>query len=228
MLLGFTRQEVKDNFAAHIEALRVAEGLQDTKETLEKLFALYNGYSWTDTRPEATVCNPFSVSMAFKLREFADYWNQQGASAWLPQVLSERPVINFGWQKQNFPLKFTLMRDGPDDFDATALLLQTGYLTVKEFDLEKGMRLDYANEEVKRGFEAIILPILERSVMPVDRSTLDNIERAVNAREPMKIMWYFDQHLRKIPYGRFPVHANVETNEAFFHNVLHDFLWFAT
>jgi cobalamin biosynthesis Mg chelatase CobN len=74
-LLGYTQEELEENFPDYIDAL--AQKLEKTKEqTLSELKNWYNGYCFEEEAP--TVYNPVSVMKCFQELKFKNYWFETG------------------------------------------------------------------------------------------------------------------------------------------------------
>ena len=199
-ICGYTKQEVRDNFAEHAELVRVENGMASVEEVLERAFKQYNGYSWTDTRDEATVCNPFSIGMLFYKLKFGKWWIRQGASGWLPRVLKASPAFDTTvFCEATMMPKFELKPDGQHAVDSANLMLQTGYLTVKEYDIHKGMRLDFPNEEVRQGFDEIVSDLIG---MPVATANiiLRELQDALAENDFLKVVALCEESLRAVPH----------------------------
>ena len=199
-MCGYTKQEVRDNFAEHAELVRVKNGMASVGEVLERAFKQYNGYSWTDTRDEATVCNPFSIGMLFHKLKFGKWRIRQGASGWLPRVLKASPAFDTTvFCEATMMPKFELKPDGQHAVDSANLMLQTGYLTVKEYDIHKGMRLDFPNEEVRQGFDEIVSDLIG---MPVATANiiLRELQDALVENDFLKVVALCEESLRAVPH----------------------------
>ena len=107
----------------------------------------YNGYSWD---AKTFVYNPFSVLNFFDHRSYRNFWFETGTPTFLIKLLRKR----FEYKLEEIEVSdlvlesFTL--DKFDDLDLTSLLLQTGYLTIKEITGEGTFILNYPNQEVRR------------------------------------------------------------------------------
>jgi hypothetical protein len=144
-LLGYTQQELENNFPDYIERLAGAIG-KSRGETLNSLREWYNGYRFHH-RAE-TVYNPVSVMKCFDTQEFRNYWFETGTPTFLVDLLRETP-IDLG--NLHVPDAAFSTYD-PVQLDPLPLLVQTGYLTIKSADDTFGtpiFELDYPNREIE-------------------------------------------------------------------------------
>lgn len=102
------------------------------------------------------VYNPFSLLNAFDTKRINDYWFKSGTPTYLIRLLTHtNENMNEITGKYYSPEEFI-------DYKACVeqplpMIYQSGYLTIKEFDLMEGtFLLDYPNNEVRRGFLTMI------------------------------------------------------------------------
>ena len=124
-------------------------------ETLDKMRTWYNGYSWD---AKTFVYNPFSVLNFFISRTYSNYWFATGTPTFLIKLMRKR----FDYKLEETVVSdlvlesFTLEKF--DDLDVNSLLLQTGYLTIKEITQYGQFVLNYPNQEVRRAFDMNFSP----------------------------------------------------------------------
>jgi hypothetical protein len=147
-LVGFTQNEVLHNFDDYLTAAAADLGYTRTG-LLDRMQKMYNGYSW-DGR--TFVYNPFSVQNFLLDRRFRNYWFATGTATFLVKALRAQnqapetisPLETGEAFFDNFELR---------SLDALSLLFQTGYLTIKQYDPQRGCyTLAYPNEEVAESF----------------------------------------------------------------------------
>lgn len=149
-VVGYTEAELRCNFSDWISELAKKLGLSD-EATIDKLRLWYNGYLFHQSAKEK-VFSPQTVMMAFSSNEMKDYWFRTGTPSFLMKVVKQF----------DYPLRDVensrISESSLDPGDAElltlpALLFQTGYLTIKSYDLEsKNYTLTYPNLEVTEGF----------------------------------------------------------------------------
>lgn len=123
-------------------------------EMMNMLKLQYDGYHFSDRMTD--VYNPFSLLNAFDSGRIYDYWFKSGTPTYLIRLLAHsNENMNEITGKYYSPEEFI-------DYKASVeqplpMIYQSGYLTIKEFDLEEmTFLLDFPNNEVKRGFLTMV------------------------------------------------------------------------
>jgi hypothetical protein len=147
-LVGITEVELESNFKEHIQSLADKEDLAFT-ETINKIREWYNGYRFT---PQGiSVYNPFSTLLLLTQKRFEHHWFETGTPEFLVKLIlkGDFDIIEIPFKTE--ALGFSNYE--VDDLNLAPLLVQTGYLTIKEFDpITQNYTLDYPNYEVKHAF----------------------------------------------------------------------------
>lgn len=146
-LCGYTEEELQKNFKEHLNDF--AKKLEwEPEKLLHRLREYYNGYRFSEN--ELRVYNPFCVLKALREQQFKDFWFESGTPRFLVDLLKE----------QNYPLpNIDGMETEESDFSTydldnlnpSALLFQTGYVTIQGFN-DGFYTLGYPNREVKIAF----------------------------------------------------------------------------
>ncbi len=144
-LCGYTQEELEHCFA---------EYLQETN--LERVKQWYNGYNWTGEK----VYNPFDILLFLEEnQEFRPYWFETGTPTFLLELLkaSYYHVPDF----ENLEASGEMLNSFDiDNLKLEAVLFQTGYLTIKEVNVEFEepiYLLGFPNREVRNSFNKIVL-----------------------------------------------------------------------
>ena len=159
-MLGYTQQELEENFAGYI-----GQGVKDTgmgrEAYLGKVREMYDGYRFAPGCE--TVYNPVSVGLFFTTghgQDFNDYWIDTGNSK---LVMDMAQSVDLDVTED---LKEGMGADALSSFDVAelaqargnldkvqAFLLQTGYLTMGGHDEELGVYyLRFPNKEVQESY----------------------------------------------------------------------------
>ena len=152
-LLGITDNEVEEYFNDFLEIC--AEELAIDKETLhDKLRNYYNGYRFA--KKNIKVYNPYSLINFFDQRDFKNYWFESGTPTFLIKLIKDKnfnlPQAEHLIVKENIFSTYEI-----ESLNPSALLFQTGYLTIKNYDIETNEYiLSYPNKEVKYSFLEIL------------------------------------------------------------------------
>jgi hypothetical protein len=136
-LTGITQAELEANFAEELNVLP-AEFDTDKDGLVEKIRKWYNGYSWGG---KETLYNPFSILSFMKQHEFRNFWFQTGTPTFLVKLIRKKKEFKFEQTQLN--------ENALGNFDIadpllSALLFQTGYLTIKGYNVTtRNYQLDY-------------------------------------------------------------------------------------
>ncbi|MFH0734971.1 MAG: AAA family ATPase [bacterium] len=151
-ICGITQIELENNFNDRLNYLAIK--LAVDKETLkQEIKNWYNGYSWDGTN---TVYNPFSLLNFFDDGTFKNYWFSSGTPTFLVNKFIEskykiEEIKSFNTNNLFFDSYNT------DIIDYRPLLFQTGYLTIKHYNVgNNDYIIGYPNKEVKDAFLAFI------------------------------------------------------------------------
>ena len=174
-ICGITEDELLTQMSEDIDILAERLG-KDREETIQALKAHYDGYHFCWPSPD--VYNPYSLLNCFAKQNIASYWFGSGTPTYLINMMRKFKVL---------PSQLSTTRAKASSFDAatetmtnlTPLLYQSGYITIKDCDVETGIyTLDIPNREIYIGlFESLLPGYLnsaadEGKVVMADMSTL--------------------------------------------------------
>ncbi|MDR1724217.1 MAG: ATP-binding protein [Tannerella sp.] len=156
-LCGYTQAELEYYFTEYIDATAAKMG--NTRERLiERIRYWYDGYTWDG---KTHVYNPFSTLNFFEMKRFRDYWFNSGTPTYLIEQLKKRDeavlIMNPVTVNEN---KFDSF--DPENIDNIALMLQSGYLTVKDIQIKDETpeyTLGVPNEEVKNSMMTYLVSL---------------------------------------------------------------------
>jgi hypothetical protein len=226
-ICGITEQELRGNFSQGIEKMAQARQCT-TEETLAQLKDKYDGYHFTETLVD--IYNPFSLIKALKESKPGNYWFDTGTSASLVNALRryvgdftlELDKIDAGeWMSQS---RFVCSLE--DRARIIPLLYQTGYLTIKDYDLrEDQYLLGMPNAEVRVGLLKNLLPLFTEVDSDDMESSSGRASRALRDGDIDRAMEILRSLLKSIPYGNNEqlIYGNIEDTERYFHNLYHLF-----
>ena len=152
-LCGITQEELDTTFREPMESM--AKAYRCSYEEIRNILkAQYDGYHFSKNMTD--IYNPFSLLNAFATLEISDYWFKSGTPSYLIRLLSHSDEnMNDITGKYYAPKEFIDYK--ADVEQPLPMIYQSGYLTIKEFDMEFGLfLLDYPNKEVKEGFLSLI------------------------------------------------------------------------
>jgi hypothetical protein len=161
-ICGMTVKELRTYFQPELRAL--AKGVHmSAKETWAELERCFNGYHFA--RDSEGVYNPFSLLNSFAKEEFTYEWSRTGSPTFLYTIFENHEL-----KLPDFSKDVILPADAVNDYRADGsnpvpLLYQTGYLTIKGYDLQlREYHLGFPNKEVRVDFLGALLPCyLDRS-----------------------------------------------------------------
>ncbi len=206
-MLGYTYEELEDNFSFYIDKWARQEGIT-RKKLMERLKGEYNGYSWDGKN---FVYNPDSIHKSLNESSFGSYWFATGTPTFLVKKLAEQGIDIS--QFENLRVKKEFFNEY-DIADINLLLFQTGYLTVKESD-ETGYRLYYPNKEVQSSFLYLLLKQYSRNSQLRLEEITPKINAALSGGDIDSFVDITRSLLADIPYD-----ISLSTYEAFYHSII--------
>ena len=202
-LCGYTQAELENSFEMYIKRL--------PPDTLEKMKLWYNGYSWD---AKTFVYNPFSVLNFFESETYSNFWFETGTPTFLVKLLRKR--FNYTLEEtevSNLILESFRLEEF-DALDVNSILLQTGYLTIKEKTPYDTFILNYPNKEVKQAFGQFLLS--EYTHTPVTVPYGANILRALAHNNLAEVISIIHNLIKAVPDQNY-----VKDQEKFFHAIIH-------
>lgn len=172
-IVGFTKIEMEQYFPDYLQQLSQKMDM-DMPILMSNIAHWYNGYSWDG---QHKIYNPFAILNLFRDLAFENYWFETGTPSFLIDLIKKRYTL----QEQNKSLleefegliasKSTFDSYDLEDINLTALLFQSGYLTVEEkrqAGLLTSYKLNYPNYEVKLSFNAHLIKAFSKKDIAAD------------------------------------------------------------
>ena len=153
-ILGYTQQEMEDNFSNYFEKSKTLMHMNQ-EALLTEIKKWYNGYRFS--RSEDRVYNPFSILNFFAKNNFLNYWFTTGTPSFLIKLLKAQ-LDQFQESKE-----YTYDLDALGGFELDGLpiipvLYQSGYLTITDYNPRiRQYKLGYPNFEIGESFTKVIL-----------------------------------------------------------------------
>ena len=153
-ICGITEDELYSYFDKSIIELAEAKeySVEEMKAELKKQ---YDGYHFSKNL-NADIYNTYSLIKAFNEMETEDFWYESGTPTYLARLLEGHNVnmqklISIPYERKYF------IDYRADAEDPLAMLYQSGYLTIKDYDKRRKLyRLDFPNDEVRKGFVSLL------------------------------------------------------------------------
>ncbi len=211
-ICGITEKELLDNFRPGIERL-ASKKRTDFEGARRLLKQNYDGYRFT---PEGSdIYNPWSVLNAMDESRISPFWENTGAPTVIAKALYNADVDIEEILNARWPLNRLAGLD-LRNADPTALLYQTGYLTIADYDFEYDeVRLKVPNNEVRDGLFNHLVPLYVKGKAGWAETVVDKIRRNIRDGEPEKLMKELDAYFAGIPYDL------KMDNENNFHNAIY-------
>lgn len=211
-LCGITDKEIDQYFSEGINNLSKKERITK-EEARNELKHYYDGYHFSTSLTD--IYNPFSFLLAMERRELSNYWIESGRTEFISKKIVKHK-LDLETFLNSKCTRETLIGIEPDSPNPLALLYQTGYLTIKDYNRRsKAFTLGLPNTEVKEGLIDNLLPYYssinrhEATIVVFDM--VDDLERG-NANE-------FMERLKRL-FAGYSYEMRLD-NENNFHNVIY-------
>jgi hypothetical protein len=213
-ICGIETHELDKYFGDRMAAISANENFAHLKNLRDEILGWYDGYSWDG---KGRVINPFSLLCFFEMERFAAFWYASGTPKFLIDILKKNPGVYVSLEKS----KITELSLDTADFgrlDPVSLMVQSGYLTVREVDYSMGMpvyRLTVPNNEVREAFSLHILSgFTENYESGADMARLE-IKEALREGDLQKMLDLLRGLFASIPYQ---LHVDAE---AYYHSIFY-------
>ena len=169
-ICGISETELREYFDESVQSLALEYGITKD-ECYGRLARMYDGYHFCENA--IGVYNPFSLLNTFNKMKFGEYWFETGTPSFLVQYLKDGNYNLANMSRANVS-KSRLTGINYANPEPIALMYQSGYLTIKNYDQEfQTYCLDYPNKEVETGFleslSQLFTPSLNEGCFSVSR-----------------------------------------------------------
>lgn len=149
-ICGISERDLHKYFKESISELADANQLS-IDECYKKLKDMYDGYHFSEDADG--MYNPFSLLSTLRFKKFKDYWFDTGTPTMLVNVMKQTS-FDITTLSDNVEVASDDLSGMQDIVNRPIpLFLQTGYLTIKDYDKEFNIyTLGFPNDEVKNGF----------------------------------------------------------------------------
>jgi hypothetical protein len=155
-LLGYTVEEITQNFHLWIEKWAINQGLTETI-IYQRLKDHYDGFRFSSA--PMNVYNPISILNALQFQQLKNYWFETATPTFLIHLLDKKNVLIPKIETTTLQEKHFSSYD-LENLNPTALMFQTGYITIKDAQKHHDTtiyRFDFPNIEVKQSFLELLL-----------------------------------------------------------------------
>lgn len=214
-ICGISEQELLNNFQEGIHNLAMKHAQTD-EEIILKLKKNYDGYRFSAAGSD--MYNPWSVLNAMSDSEIKFYWNATGLPSIIVEILQgidEDLKDFFNTQCTECELQgLDLSNPNP-----LALLFQTGYLTIKDYDQEfMEYKMGIPNEEVRQGLFGMLLPTYAKLPKRSTEFYINEFAKDLRRGNAESFMKRLQTFFSSIPYDMDIA------DERNFHNALYVFI----
>ena len=157
-MFGYTEEELTANFEEHLRehAVIMGKSYEDYRAEMKRW---YNGFRFAKNDP-TTVYNPISVALTLSekpTRGFSATWATTGRPSMLMNYLKREDLLSIDYEEMSGVPAAAFDVADLRNLTATALLFQSGYLTVKDYDADsEDYTIGVPDEEVRRDLATLI------------------------------------------------------------------------
>ncbi len=173
-MLGYTDEELDENFSEHMH--RHAEAMGRPYEDYRAELRFWcNGYRFSTDNP-VRVYNPVAIAKTLStcLPYFRKSWSATGRSSSLMNHLKKHELAELDYENLSHVKESAFDVCGLEDISTIGLLYQSGYLTIKDYDIYRGnYTLGVPNQEVREDLSNLI--VYSQKGEKAGRSIVDNI-----------------------------------------------------
>ena len=196
-ICGITEEELHEVFKIPIQEMAEKYGCSEEEMKL-LLKKQYDGYHFSEQMLD--IYNPFSVINAFDVKKIEDYWYRSGTPTYLVKLLEGHHINMQKLTAQSYAAKY-FVDYRADVEDSLAMLYQSGYLTIKGYDMRRRVyRLDYPNDEVKSGFVSLMANSYFRTKSSEHENWILQLDDMLRSCDLDGVRDAFTSFLASIPY----------------------------
>ncbi|MDE6794933.1 MAG: ATP-binding protein [Muribaculaceae bacterium] len=205
-ICGITEKELIEYFSVGIHTLaeRRNTSFDEARHLLKKN---YDGYRFAKNGSE--IYNPWSILCALSKKDIANYWVQTGMATLLGEALK---CVNVDLEDflNTECLPEELVGLDLKDPNPLALLYQTGYLTIKDFDFDSNLfTLGVPNNEVKEGLFKMLIPYYTSIRQGFENAVVTKLTASILKGKPNELIQTLETYFAGIPYQ---LHMDNENN----------------
>ncbi|MCF2581955.1 ATP-binding protein [Bacteroides caecigallinarum] len=210
-LCGVTQEELQFYFTEPISDMAKIYHCTE-EEMMQRLKGQYDGYHFSEKLTD--VYNPFSLLNAFNKKSIRDYWFSSGTPTYLIRLLAHfKENINELIGRYYSPEQFI---DYKADVELPLpMIYQSGYLTIKDYDMDfNTFLLDFPNNEVRNGF---LIALASSYLNPSDDTGgwVRDVVRTLRSGNVDRLCTLFTSFLSGIPYTMRRKNNEVERERYF-------------
>lgn len=196
-ICGITREEIETYLTAGVEDFAAAEGCTAEK-ALELLKYYYDGYHFSEDLTD--IYNPWSLLNCLGEGRLKSDWFASGSPRYLLKILKQKDYDLEGLLGTQVG-EDELSGYGSDVMDPTALLYQSGYLTIKRYDRKTHLyEIGLPNFEVRTALMQAIIPYYLGKDDKFDRRDIFRLSQYIDDGKPEQMMQWLAAYFSKISF----------------------------
>lgn len=194
---GITEKELLENFQVGIRSFAEEKEIS-YEQACSLLKKNYDGYRFS--KKGSDIYNPWSVLNAMQDKGISNYWGRTGKATIIAEALKNVDADLEGILSSVVPMRAL---EGLDlkSANPVALLYQTGYVTMKDYDFESDyVTLGVPNLEVRQSLFDDLLPYYVKTRRGTADLVVQDIIMDLRTGKPEKFIRDLDIFLAGIPY----------------------------
>ncbi len=157
-MLGYTEEELDEYFTEHMQ--KHAEKMDKSYEDYRMALKFWcNGYRFTRGNA-VSVYNPVAIGMTLHRCEsfFSKSWSGTGRSSSLMNHIKKHEIAELDYENLTNVKESAFDVCGLEDISTIGLLYQSGYLTIKDYDIyRRSYTLGVPNQEIREDLTKLIV-----------------------------------------------------------------------
>jgi hypothetical protein len=194
---------------------------------VDKMRYWYDGFSWDATN---FVYNPFSTMLLMEKKAFKNYWFESGTPSFLVKLINTD--IKYDFSDTQIDISIYNWHN-LNNLDYVSIMLQTGYLTLKEHIVDDIYKVNYPNKEVTNSFSRMLLENYTNTKEGRMSVTILDVERAFKRNDVDKVIDILTGMFKTLPVQFFsePIEkkdkqgtikiVKKSVNENFYHAIIY-------
>ena len=221
-LFGYTDQELDLYFAPLLREHAEVMGLP-YEAYREQLHRWYNGYRFS---PDCatTVYNPYAIAQTLYRQRprFTATWTQTGHASVLMNYLKGTPLLERDYEAITVTDETIFDAAGLANINPIALLYQSGYLTIRDYDDQGCYILGVPDEEVRRDLLNLVAKTIltEAGEDAVSGGFLVELRAALSARDFPTFFGLLRPLYAHLPYGPTEAHVHESSYQRLLYTLL--------
>lgn len=214
VICGYTQKELEKYFKDYLVFFSREKNI-NLNRTLYIIKKWYNGYSWDGKN---FLYNPFSVLSFFNEMKVNNHWFDSGTPTFLTKLIKKDDSNTEVLENLSATFSGAFPDFDLNNFDLPTILLQTGYLTIKEekenIDGLATYKLAIPNKEVEESFYSYLLGVYTNRVPATTYPLAKSMLKYILDADEVKLNKSLETLVSGIPHI---LHGQMKKNEAYYH-----------